>query len=165
MSSHHSAISSSPPRFRSSASGSRLRSRCSTFHRMTLYGARRNVRERWGDKPTMRIVHRRDGTERTITQHGDRIDSFGSRVRGLVRLALRDDCALVFDFDSVADRRASTLMTPLSLDIVWTKRGQVTRVVRLNPWTGVACGKGDGVFEFPVGPGKDIKPGDELVVR
>ncbi len=117
------------------------------------------------DKRIMRVVHRRDGTDRTLTEHGKWMDSFGSRMRGLVRLGLRDDCALVFDFDSVADRRASTLMTPLSLDIVWTKHGLVTRVVRLKPWTGVGRGEGDAVFEFPVGLVKDVKPGDELVVR
>ncbi|SIR83495.1 hypothetical protein SAMN05421858_4051 [Haladaptatus litoreus] len=93
------------------------------------------------------------------------MDSLGSRMRGLLRLFRSEDCALVFDFDSVAERRASTLLTPLALDVVWTENGQVTRVARLNPWMGFARGRGDGVMEFPAGVAEDVRPGDELVLR
>ncbi|MFB9808203.1 DUF192 domain-containing protein [Haladaptatus pallidirubidus] len=113
----------------------------------------------------MRVVRRRDGVEQTVSSRAYRVDSLGSRIRGLIHLLRRDDCALAFDFDSVAERHASTLLTPLALDVVWTERGRVTRVVRLNPWTGFTRGRGDGVLEFPAGVADDVRPGDELVVR
>ncbi|WP_049972336.1 DUF192 domain-containing protein [Haladaptatus cibarius] len=113
----------------------------------------------------MHVIRRRDGVERTLSSRTDRMDSLGSRMRGLFRLFRREDCALVFEFDSVAERRASTLFTPLALDVVWTENGQVTRVARLNPWTGFARGRGDSVVEFPAGVADVVRPDDELVVR
>lgn len=84
---------------------------------------------------------------------------------GLVRLAADDDHALVFEFDSVGDRLASTVATPLALDVVWTNRGRVVRVARLPRWVGTVSGTGDRVFEFPRGVADGVEPGDELLVR
>jgi uncharacterized protein len=111
------------------------------------------------------IVHRRDGSSRRLVSRAERASSLGSRVGGLIRLAAADDYALVFEFDSVGDHRASTLATPLALDVVWTNGGRVTRVARLPKWTGTARGTGDLVFEFPTGVIDGVEPGDELLVR
>ena len=111
----------------------------------------------------MRVVHRRNGNERTLVSHAERMGSLRSRVGGLVRLAVRDDYALVFEFDSPGDHRASTVATPLALDVVWTENGRVTNVARLPRWLGVARGIGDRVFEFSSGVVQDVRTGDELV--
>lgn len=113
----------------------------------------------------MYVVHRRNGTERTLVSRAGCVTSLGSRIEGLVRLAVRDDWALVFTFDSVGDHRASTLATPLALDVVWTKYGRVTCVARLPRWRGTARGTGDRVFEFPAGVADGVQPDDELLVR
>lgn len=113
----------------------------------------------------MYLAHRRNGSSRRLVSRAERASSFGSRVSGLVRLAASDDYALVFEFDSVGEHRASTLATPLALDVVWTNGGRVTRIARLPKWTGTACGTGDVVFEFPTGVTDGVEPGDELLVR
>ncbi len=113
----------------------------------------------------MEVVRRRNGDELTLTARAERIDGIGSRIRGLARLARRDDYGLVLSFESVGERRASTLLTPLALDVVWTESRQVTHVARLNRWTGIARGTGDRVFEFPAGLADDVRVGDEVVVR
>ncbi|MGA9400247.1 DUF192 domain-containing protein, partial [Haladaptatus sp.] len=112
---------------------------------------------------TMHVVHRRDGEERTLVAHVEPVDSLRSRVGGLARLAVRDDYGLVFEFGSVGDRRASTVATPLALDVVWTENGEVTNVARLPRWTGTARGTGDRVFEFSGGVVQNVRLGDELV--
>lgn len=111
------------------------------------------------------VVHRRNGSARRLVSRGERVSSLGSRVGGLVRLAASNDHALVFEFDSVGEHRASTLATPLALDVVWTDGGRVARVARLPKWTGIARGTGDTVFEFPTGIADGVEPGDELLVR
>ncbi|WP_227376943.1 DUF192 domain-containing protein [Haladaptatus halobius] len=113
----------------------------------------------------MRVVHRRGESERTLVPWVERVDTLGARVRGLVRLVRRDECALSFEFESVDERRASTLLTPLSLDVVWTTEGVVTRVARLDVWTGFEQGEGDRVFEFRAGVADGVERGDELAVR
>lgn len=89
----------------------------------------------------------------------------GSGVRGLVRLVRRDEYALSFEFESVGERRASTLLMPLSLDVVWTNEGLVTHASRLYAWTGLERGERDRVFEFRLGVADGVDPGDELAVR
>jgi uncharacterized membrane protein (UPF0127 family) len=111
------------------------------------------------------VVHRRNDSARRLVSRAEYVSSLESRVGGLVRLAASDDHALVFEFDSVGEHRASTLATPLSLDVVWTNGGRVTRVARLPKWTGTARGTGDVVFEFPEGVTDGVEPGDELLVR
>ncbi|WP_458207570.1 hypothetical protein [Haladaptatus sp. NG-SE-30] len=113
----------------------------------------------------MYVVHRRDGTERTLASRVQQVDSLRARICGLARLVRHDEYALQFEFDSVGERRASTALTPLSLDVVWTNDGRVTGVARLGSWTGIAHGEGDRVFEFSAGGVDGVKPGDELVVR
>ncbi|GKZ16122.1 DUF192 domain-containing protein [Haladaptatus sp. T7] len=114
---------------------------------------------------TVHVVHRRDGAERRLVSRGEYVTDLGSRVGGLVRLAASGDHALVFEFDSVGDHRASTVLTPLALDVVWTTGGRVTRVARLPKWTGTARGTGDAVFEFSRDVADDVEAGDELFVR
>ncbi len=113
----------------------------------------------------MRVVHRRNGEERTLISHAERVDSgsLGARVMGLVWLAVRDEYGLVFAFDSVGEHRASTVATPLALDVVWTENGRVTNVAHLPRWTGKARGRGNRVFEFSSRVARDVRPGDELV--
>ncbi|WP_227356969.1 DUF192 domain-containing protein [Haladaptatus salinisoli] len=113
----------------------------------------------------MRVVHRRNETERTLVPRVESVDTLRSRVAGLVRLARRDEHALLFSFESEGERRASTLLTPLSLDVVWTTEGRVTRVARLDAWRGFERGRGDRVFEFRAGVAGGVEPGDELAVR
>nr|WP_255666284.1 DUF192 domain-containing protein [Haladaptatus sp. DYF46] len=114
---------------------------------------------------TVHIVHRRNGSARRLVSRAEHVSSLGSRVVGLVRLAAGDEYALVFEFESVGEHRASTLATPLALDVVWTNGGRVTRVARLPKWTGTARGIGDMVIEFPEERADDVEPGDELLVR
>ena len=113
----------------------------------------------------MRVVHRRDGNERTLAPHAEQVGSLRERVGGLVRLAVREEYALMFEFDSPGNHRASTVGTPLALDVVWTKNRRVTNVARLPRWTGIARGNGDRVFEFSSGVVQDIRAGDELVTN
>ncbi len=87
------------------------------------------------------------------------------RAGALARLYRRDDHGLAFAFETVTDRRATTVGTPVALDVVWTVEGRVTRVARLGAWRDAARGAGEVVVELPEGAAEEVAVGDEVVVQ
>lgn len=111
----------------------------------------------------MRLVHRGAAGERVLASTVEVADSFLGRARGLMfRRSIPADYALAFPFRQAASRSLHMVFVPFDIDAVWTCEGEVTRVDRLNAWTGLGRGVADAVFELPAGAAVDVEPGDEL---
>lgn len=111
----------------------------------------------------MRLIHESDVAVPLATRV-EVADSFLARARGLTfRRSVPEGYALVFAFDRPVRRSLHMLFVPFSIDAVWLVDGEVTRVARLDPWTGIARGRGDTIVELPAGTAEAVEPGD--VVR
>jgi len=114
----------------------------------------------------MRVIHRSNGTTRTLAARGDRADSWFAKGRGLMfRRSIPDDYALVFGFDAVATRRLHMVCVPFPIDAVWLRGGEVECTKRLSAWTGRGAARADTVIEFPAGTTEGVEVGDRLVVE
>lgn len=114
----------------------------------------------------MHVVHHLpNAPDRVLAESAEHVRTTGDRFGGLWRLVRRDGHALAFAFETVEERRATTLFTPLSLDVVWTEDGRVTAVATLEPWTGIARARGNRMFELPAGAATDVAVSDEVVVQ
>ncbi|PSQ24358.1 DUF192 domain-containing protein [Halobacteriales archaeon QS_8_65_32] len=114
----------------------------------------------------MRIVHRSDGTSRTLADRVERVESWFAKGRGLMfRRSVPEDYALVFGFDRVANRRLHMVCVPFPIDAVWLRGERVERVECLSAWTGRGAARADTVIEFPTGAAAAVAVGDHLVVE
>lgn len=108
----------------------------------------------------MRLLH----DDAPLATRVEVADSFLARARGLMfRRSLPEGHALLFEFGRPVARSLHMLFVPFPIDAVWLVEGRVTRVARLEPWTGLARGRADTIVELPEGTAADVEPGD--VVR
>ena len=112
----------------------------------------------------MHLVHVPDTKRpRTIATSVETADSVLTRGLGLMfRRSIPDGYALVFRFDTPRRRSVHMCFVPFAIDVLWLERERVTRVVRLDPWTGFGRGRGDTIVELPAGAADDIGVGDEV---
>ena len=90
-------------------------------------------------------------------------DSVLTQMRGLMfRRTVPADYALVFRFDSAATRDVHMLFVFTPLDVLWLVDGEVVRVERLEPWTGLAKAEADTLVELPPGAADDVAIGDAV---
>lgn len=93
-------------------------------------------------------------------------DSFLARARGLMfRRSLPEGHALVFEFGRPVVRSLHMLFVPFPIDAVWLVDDRVTRVARLDSWTGFARGRADTIVELPAGTTAAVEPGDVVRVE
>jgi uncharacterized membrane protein (UPF0127 family) len=116
-----------------------------------------------GTSPGVRLVRDDGRTEETLATEVETADSFLSRARGLMfRRSIPDDYALVFEFDEVASRDVHMVFVPFPLDVLWLRDGEVQRVKRLSPWTGLAKAEADRLVELPAGSADRVEVGDDV---
>ncbi|MFB6300153.1 MAG: DUF192 domain-containing protein [Halobacteriales archaeon] len=90
------------------------------------------------------------------------IESPWDRLVGLWRLSRRDDVALVFEYQTRADRRVTALGMPVGIDVIWLESRTVQRVQTVGPWWGIGRYGADTVLELPAGHASEVGPGDEI---
>ncbi|WP_225333490.1 DUF192 domain-containing protein [Halomicrobium urmianum] len=126
----------------------------------------------------MRVVHRpTEGDERLLAGDVEFADSALEQARGLMfRSSVPDDFALVFRFEppgwplsqwfgAEGWRLIHMLFVGAPLDVLWLADGEVRKVERLAPWTGVGAAKADTVIELPAGAAEGVSAGDVVVVE
>ncbi|MFB6134517.1 MAG: DUF192 domain-containing protein [Halanaeroarchaeum sp.] len=111
----------------------------------------------------MYVERVRNGETARVASAVSTADGLLAQMRGLMfRRSLPEDFALAFRFDDVATRDVHMLFVFQPLDVVWVREGTVSRIERLEPWTGLASGEADLLLELPAGGAHDIAPGDAL---
>lgn len=126
----------------------------------------------------MRVVHRpADGDERVLAGDVEFAESTLEQARGLMfRSSVPDDFALVFRFeppgwplsrwfDDEGWRLIHMLFVGAPLDVLWLTDGEVQKVERLDPWTGVGAARADTVIELPAGAAEGVSVGDVVEVE
>lgn len=80
----------------------------------------------------------------------------------MFRRELPDGQGLAFHFEEPKRRAIHMLFVPFPIDVIWTVDGVVDRTTQLRPWTGIARGRADTVFELPAGAAHGVEAGDEV---
>lgn len=83
----------------------------------------------------------------------------------MFRQSLPDDAALVFRFQTQADRPLHMVFVPFAIDAVWLCDEVVQRVATLSPWTGHGRAVADTVIELPAGGASGVSAGDRVGLR
>jgi hypothetical protein len=111
----------------------------------------------------VRLVHRRDGRDRTLASTVEIADTRLSQARGLMfRRSVPDDYALAFRFDRADRRSLHMLFVPFDIDALWLADGRVAKKKRLSAWTGLGWGVADTILELPAGAAADVQEGDSV---
>lgn len=114
----------------------------------------------------MPLYHVRGDDRRTLATDVDFANSILAQMRGLMfERSLPPEYALVFRFDGAKDRNVHMLFVFFSLDVLWLVDGEVRRIERLEPWTGMATAKADTLVELPAGSADGVAVGDRIVVE
>jgi len=125
----------------------------------------------------MRVVHERDGGERTLATDVDLAESLLEQSKGLMfRDSIPDDYALVFRLHpptwplsrllgDYGYQSIHMLFVRFPIDVVWLRGTEVAQVKTLAPWTGLGLARADTVIELPAGAADGVEAGDRVVVE